>query len=162
MGLLKEIWSELTAVMDEDVKGAGVYPGVAPGSGVDLGLEQREIETLHVALAAGVAQGLQIAGVRHLVLVFRRVLRKVLACSRAASPRCQRHFSPKASSTRGKQQVYALLTAPLRLSPWPESRRTPRFPSGSDTLQRTFDTLSDRLDSSFVDDRLLGRFRFRN
>lgn len=74
--------------MDQDMKSARVNPWVAPGSGVDLGLEQGEIEALHVALAAGVAQGLEIAGVPRLVLV-RRILREVLA---VAPCRSQRHF----------------------------------------------------------------------
>lgn len=76
------------------MKSAGVNPGVAPGSGVDLWLEQREIEALHVALAARVAQGLEIARVRDLVLV-RDVFREIFATSGAAgatSRRCQRHF----------------------------------------------------------------------
>lgn len=73
--------------MDQDMKSARVNPGVAPGSGVYLGLEQGEIEALHVALAAGVAQRLEIPAVPHLVLV-RRFLRQVLA---AASRRSQRH-----------------------------------------------------------------------
>lgn len=85
------------------MKSARVNPGVAPGSGVYLGLEQGEIEALHVALAAGVAQGLEIAGVPHLVLV-RRFLREVLAASAAASCRSQRHpraqFSPRGRRTR--------------------------------------------------------------
>lgn len=82
--------------MDQDMKSAGVNPGVAPGSSVDLGLEQREIEALHVALAAGVAQRLEITGVRHFVLV-PHLLRKILASTvavTAASTRCQRH-SPR-------------------------------------------------------------------
>lgn len=55
--------------MSQNVKGSSVDAAVAPGSGVDLRLEQREIETLHVALAAGIAQGLEIGPVRSLVLV---------------------------------------------------------------------------------------------
>lgn len=40
---------------------------VAPGSGVDLRLEEGEVEALHIALAAGVAQGLEIAPVGPLI-----------------------------------------------------------------------------------------------
>lgn len=98
--------------MDQDMKSACVYPGIAPGTGVDLGLEQREIETLHVAFAAGIAQRLQITGVCHLVLV-RDVFRKVLAASATATRRCQRHFSTiLAESVDGrafKRFLYALL-----------------------------------------------------
>lgn len=61
--------AQLTAVMGQNVKGPSVDAAVAPGSGVDLRLEQREIEALHVALAAGVAQRLEIRPVRPLVLV---------------------------------------------------------------------------------------------
>lgn len=41
------------------MKRASVNAGVAPGSGVDLWLEERKVEALHVALAAGVAQSLR-------------------------------------------------------------------------------------------------------
>lgn len=85
--------------MDQDMKSARVNPGVAPGSGVYLGLEQGEIEALHVALAAGVAQRLEIPAVPHLVLV-RRFLRQVLA---AASRRSQRH--PRAKLFLGERSL---------------------------------------------------------
>lgn len=81
------------------MKSARVNPGVAPGSGVYLGLEQGEIEALHVALAAGVAQRLEIPAVPHLVLV-RRFLRQVLA---AASRRSQRH--PRAKLFLGERSL---------------------------------------------------------
>lgn len=47
--------------MHEQVEEAGVYPAVAPRIRVGLRLEQREVEALHVALAAGVAQRLELA-----------------------------------------------------------------------------------------------------
>ena len=112
----RKIWSvwkisELTAVMDQDMKSARVNPGVAPGSGVYLGLEQGEIEALHVALAAGVAQRLEIPAVPHLVLV-RRFLRQVLA---AASRRSQRH--PRAKLFLGERSLAFPFSLSRNLSP---------------------------------------------
>ena len=54
----------LTAVMNEQVEEARVNAAVAPRIRVaGLGLEQREVKTLHVALAAGVAQRLEATAV---------------------------------------------------------------------------------------------------
>lgn len=76
--------------MDQNVKSSSMDAAVAPGSGVDLRLEEREVETLHVALAAGIAQGFEIAPVGPLVLV-RQLLGEVLAAASAASGH-QCHF----------------------------------------------------------------------
>lgn len=134
--------------MDQDMKSARVNPGVAPGSGVYLGLEQGEIEALHVALAAGVAQGLEIAGVSHLVLV-RRFLREVLAASTAASRRSQRHSRAKFSSRKNPFLAEdAFLSTPFFLSKapaikiWPgkNSRGKILFPCGNFIRQARHDS----------------------
>jgi len=63
------VQAQLTAVMDEDVKSSSVDAAVAPGSGVNLRLEERKIEAFHVTLTAGVAQGFEIAPVSPLILI---------------------------------------------------------------------------------------------
>lgn len=80
--------------MDQNVKSSSMDAAVAPGSGVDLRLEEREVETLHVALAAGIAQGFEIAPVGPVVLV-RQLLGEVLPAASAASGR-QCHFQTNA------------------------------------------------------------------
>jgi len=78
--------------MDQNVQSSGVDAIVAPGSGVDLRLEEREVEALHVALAAGVTERFEIAPVDPLVLV-RRILGQILAAASTATGR-QSHFRP--------------------------------------------------------------------
>jgi len=78
--------------MDQNVQSSGVDAIVAPGSGVDLRLEKREIEALHVALAAGVTERFEIAPVDPLVLV-RQIFGEILAAASAATGR-QSHFRP--------------------------------------------------------------------
>lgn len=82
--------AQLTTVMDQNVKSSSMDAAVAPGSGVDLRLEEGEIETLHIALAAGIAQGLKIVPVSPLILG-PQFLGKILATACAASRR-QCHF----------------------------------------------------------------------
>lgn len=63
--------------MHEQVEEASVHSAVAPRIRVGLGLEQREVEALHVALAAGVAQRLEGPGC-YRSLHHRRIHRAIL------------------------------------------------------------------------------------
>lgn len=93
--------------MDQNVKSSSMDAAVAPGSGVDLRLEEREVETLHVALAAGIAQGLEIAPVGPVILV-RQLLGEVLPAAPAASGR-QCHFQTNALPRRGTAKSFSPL-----------------------------------------------------
>jgi len=103
--------ARLTAVMDQNMKSSSVDTAVAPGSGVNLRLEEGEVEALHIALAAGVAQGLEIAPVGPLILG-RQLLRKVLAAASAASGR-QCHFRLNTLSRENRKVL--LFTRATRL-----------------------------------------------
>lgn len=72
------------------MKSSSMDAAVAPGSGVDLRLEKGEVEALHIALAAGVAQGLEIVPVGPFILG-RQLLGKILVAASAVSGR-QCHF----------------------------------------------------------------------
>jgi len=78
--------------MDQNVQSPGMDAIVAPGSGVDLRLEEREVEALHVALATGVTERFEIDPVDPLVLV-RQILGEILATASTATGR-QSHFRP--------------------------------------------------------------------
>lgn len=119
--------------MDQNVKSPRVDAAVAPGSGVDLWLEEGEIEALHVALAAGVAQRLEISRppIDPLILVY-QLLDEILASSAAASaaaaaaaaPRRQCHIfgrtrsfvllSPRLSRARARNHAKPQNFPPLR------------------------------------------------
>jgi len=103
--------ARLTAVMDQNMKSSSVDTAVTPGSGVDLRLEEGEVEALHIALAAGVAQGLEIAPVGPLILG-RHLLRKVLAAASAASGR-QCHFRLNTLSRENRKVLVFTRATPL-------------------------------------------------
>lgn len=75
------VQTQLTAVMDQNVQSPGVDAIVAPGSSVDLWLEEREVEALHVALTAGVTEGFEITPVGPLVLVHEILGEEVLGAT---------------------------------------------------------------------------------
>lgn len=103
--------TQLTAVMDQNVKSSSVDAAVAPGSGVNLRLEEGEVEALHIALAAGVAQGFEIAPVGPLILG-RQLLGKVLAAASAASGR-QCHFRLNTLSRENRKVLLSARAARL-------------------------------------------------
>lgn len=105
------VQTQLTTIMDQNMKSSSVDTAVAPGSGVDLRLEEGEVETLHIALAAGVAQGLKIAPVSPLVLSY-QLLGKILAAACAASGR-QCHFRLNTFSRENRKVL--LTTRAVRL-----------------------------------------------
>lgn len=88
--------------MDQNVKSSSVDAAVAPGSGVDLRLEEREVEAFHVALAAGIAQGFEIVPVGPLVFV--QLFGEILAAASAASGR-QCHFQTNHSLSRARAKT---------------------------------------------------------
>lgn len=82
------------------MESAGVDAAVAPGSGVDLRLEKGEIEALHVALAAGVTERLEIGRVGPLVLIRQLLGEVVLAATAVAATTAS---SSSATTTSGRQ-----------------------------------------------------------
>lgn len=111
--------------MDQDVESAGVDAAVAPGSGVDLRLEEGEVEALHVALAAGVAERLEIGRVGPLILV-RKLLGEVVLAATATSPAAA--AAAASSSAASGRQCHFRWNTPLPF-PWRETA----IPSSSST-----------------------------
>lgn len=109
--------AQLTAVMDQDMESAGVDAAVAPGSGVDLRLEKGEVEALHVALAAGVTERLEIGRVGPLVLIRQLLGEVVLAATAVAAATAS---SSSATTTSGRQCHFRWNTLSLSLGTKPQ------------------------------------------
>lgn len=109
--------AQLTAIMDQDMESAGVDAAVAPGSGVDLRLEKGEVEALHVALAAGVTERLEIGRVGPLVLIRQLLGEVVLAATAVAAATAS---SSSATATSGRQCHFRWNTLSLSLGTKPQ------------------------------------------
>lgn len=110
--------AQLTAIMDQDMESAGVDAAVAPGSGVDLRLEKGEVEALHVALAAGVTERLEIGRVGPLVLIRQLLGEVVLAAATAVAATTA--SSSSATTTSGRQCHFRWNTLSLSLGTKPQ------------------------------------------
>lgn len=117
--------AQLTAIMDQDMESAGVDAAVAPGSGVDLRLEKGEVEALHVALAAGVTERLEIGRVGPLVLIRQFLGEVVLAATAVAATTVS---SSSATTTSGRQCHFRWNTLSLSLGTKPQCLSPPFLP----------------------------------